>query len=301
MNNYNKIIEVLDIRFVDAKNIEVLKPVLIDNNYGIENHLILVTGGEIKFGPKQEIASKGDLIFIPNGKPISISYGLKDPVIFSKDDFLTSKSQYFKQYTDNPQEENHYSFVAFQAKAFNSVNFFSSMDIPAFIIDKKNPLGKLVIDVNEELSSTRKIGVERVVKILTDKIVIDIIRYITDNELFVKQLSTNSSYFKDPRLLKIFTYIKENLANDLSNKTLAKVINISDDYIGQFFRVMTKINPQDYIEYQRMEAAVILLRTSKMSIKKTGQAVGYRDTAYFCRRFKMMFGITAGKMRKRDH
>jgi len=28
--------------------------------------------------------------------------------------------------------------------------------------------------------------------------------------------------------------------------------------------------------------------------------VGYKDTAYFCRRFKMMFGIPAGKMRRRE-
>ena len=31
-----------------------------------------------------------------------------------------------------------------------------------------------------------------------------------------------------------------------------------------------------------------------------GAEVGYKDTAYFCRRFKMMFGIPAGKMRRRE-
>ena len=60
------------------------------------------------------------------------------------------------------------------------------------------------------------------------------------------------------------------------------------------------INPQDYIEYQRMEEAVNLLRTSKKSIREIGREVGYKDTAYFCRRFKMMFGIPAGKMRRRE-
>jgi AraC-like DNA-binding protein len=64
--------------------------------------------------------------------------------------------------------------------------------------------------------------------------------------------------------------------------------------------MLTGINPQDYIEYQRMEMAVNLLRTTKKSIREIGQTIGYKDTAYFCRRFKMMFGIPAGKMRRRE-
>jgi AraC-like DNA-binding protein len=81
---------------------------------------------------------------------------------------------------------------------------------------------------------------------------------------------------------------------------LANVANVSEDYVGQYFKMLTGINPQDYIEYQRMEAAVGLLRTSKKSIRAIGADVGYKDTAYFCRRFKMMFGIPAGKMRRRE-
>jgi AraC-like DNA-binding protein len=116
----------------------------------------------------------------------------------------------------------------------------------------------------------------------------------------VEQLATNSNYFKDPRLIDIFAYIKDNLGDDLSNKILANVANVSEDYVGQYFKMLTGINPQDYIEYQRMEKAVNLLRTSKKSIREIGKDVGYKDTAYFCRRFKMMFGIPAGKMRRRE-
>jgi AraC-like DNA-binding protein len=49
-----------------------------------------------------------------------------------------------------------------------------------------------------------------------------------------------------------------------------------------------------------MEAAVELLRTTKKSIRDIGKEVGYKDTAYFCRRFKMMYGLPAGKMRRRE-
>jgi AraC-like DNA-binding protein len=298
MEDYNKIIESLEIRFIKTKNINILRPVTIENNYEVENFLIYVAKGEIRFGKEKEAAREGDVIFVPGGRAISISYGKGDPTILSKDDFLSNKDQYLKSFNSNPAKE-YYTYVAFEAKAFDSVNFFSSLDIPPFKIGDNENLVDLIHKINHEFSST-DIGSERVVKVLTENMVVELIRHIINRSLFVEQLATNSTYFKDPRLIDIFTFIKENLAYDLSNKVLAGVANVSEDYVGQYFKMLTGINPQDYIEYQRMEAAVNLLRTSKKSIRDIGKSVGYKDTAYFCRRFKMMFGIPAGKMRRRE-
>lgn len=298
MEDYNKIIESLEIRFVKTKNINILRPVTIENNYEVENFLLYVDAGEIRFGKDKELAEKGDLVFVPGGRAISISYGKGKPTILSKDDFLSYKDQYLKSFTKEASDE-YYSYVSFEAKAFDSVNFFSSLDIPPFVIKDDFKLSGLLRQINNEDKSS-DVGSERVVKVLTENLVIELIRYILENGLFVEKLATNSTYFKDPRLIDIFTYIKENLSDDLSNKILANVANVSEDYVGQYFKMLTGINPQDYIEYQRMEAAVNLLRTSKKSIRDIGKTVGYKDTAYFCRRFKMMFGIPAGKMRRRE-
>ncbi len=299
MEDYNKIIESLQIRFVKAKNINILKPVTIENNYEVENYLLLVTGGEIRFGKEKVVAKQGDVIFVPGGRPISISYGSGNPTILSKDDFLTNKDQFLKSSSGQVTGEEHYSYIAFDAKAFDSVNFFSSLDIPAFKIEENYKMASLIKQINDESYGSMP-GKDRIVKVLTENMTIELIRYILNNSLFVEKLATNSTYFKDPRLIDIFTFIKENLSDDLSNKVLANVANVSEDYVGQYFKMLTGINPQDYIEYQRMEAAVNLLRTSKKSIRDIGKEVGYKDTAYFCRRFKMMFGIPAGKMRRRE-
>jgi AraC-like DNA-binding protein len=299
MEDYNKIIESLEIRYVKAKNINILKPVKIENNYEVENFLVLVTAGEIRFGKEKEVAKVGDVVFVPGGRAVSIAYGSGNATILSKDDFLTNKDQYLRSYTTEPQSEEHYSYVAFDAKAFDSVNFFASLDIPCFKIEEHFKLAAMIQQINDEGSGSMA-GKDRMVKVLTESMVIELIRHILNNGLFVEKLATNSTYFKDPRLIDIFTFIKENIAEDLSNKILANVANVSEDYVGQYFKMLTGINPQDYIEYQRMEAAVNLLRTSKKSIRDIGKAVGYKDTAYFCRRFKMMFGIPAGKMRRRE-
>lgn len=302
MEDYNKIIESLGVRYLKSRNIKIVEPVNIDNFYDVENTLIVVNNGDIYFGEDQEKVAEGDMLFVPGGKAIPVTFGSISAGKISNEEFISNKKKYLQNATDtevNDFDINGFSQIMFEAKVFDSVNFFSSLNITPFAIRKSSQMAELIRTIIAEDNST-KAGKSRVIKNNTDSLVVELIRYILDNRLFVEQLVTNSTYFKDPRLIDIFNYIKDHIGGDLSNKTLAKVANVSEDYVGQYFKMLTGINPQDYIEYQRMEAAVELLRTTKKSIRDIGHQVGYKDTAYFCRRFKMMFGIPAGKMRRRE-
>ncbi|WP_367913805.1 helix-turn-helix domain-containing protein [Leadbetterella sp. DM7] len=302
MEDYNKIIESLGVKFGKARHINILQPIKIRNFYDVENTLLVLYNGDVKIEGIDEKVKPGDILFIPGGKPCTITYGSGEARPISYEEFMTQRDVYFEPMTD-PEEigivKNSFGLVAFEAKVFDSVNFFSSLDIPPFFIPQNAKLAQLIKEILVE-DFTDQAGRGRVISIKTEEAVIELVRHILRNQLFVEQLATNSTYFKDPRLIDIFTYIKNNLAGDLSNKQLANVANVSEDYVGQYFKILTGINPQDYIEYQRMEEAVNLLRTTKKSIRAIGGEVGYKDTAYFCRRFKMMFGIPAGKMRRRD-
>ena len=300
MEDYNKIIESLSVRFIKANNIRILKPVTIANFYDVENTIVLLNKGAIRFGGDGESVKEGEVLFVPGGKSVSLTYGTGSAVTLTNDDFINNKETYFQSYNhERGTTDESFSFINFEAKVFDSVNFFASLDLPAFVISGNSLITSLIKIVLAE-NTSEKPGKGRIVKINTDYLVVEIIRHILSNGLFVEQLATNSTYFKDPRLIDIFGYIKHHLGGDLSNKTLASVANVSEDYVGQYFKMLTGINPQDYIEYQRMEKAVNLLRTTKKSIRDIGKEVGYKDTAYFCRRFKMMFGIPAGKMRRRE-
>ena len=303
MEDYNKIIESLGVKFIKARNIRILQPIRIKNFYDVENSLLILDKGAVSFGEEETPVEEGDMLFIPGGKMISVTYGnAEKPKAVNNEEFMTHRELYFDQNTDASQigmQPNSFGMVAFEAKVFDSVNFFTSLDIPPFLIKRDDKLAATIREILEEdLSDAIDKG--RIIKIKTEVILIEVIRYIIEIRLFVEQLATNSTYFKDPRLIDIFAYIKDHLGGDLSNKVLANVANVSEDYVGQYFKMLTGINPQDYIEYQRMEAAVGLLRTTKKSIRAIGSEVGYKDTAYFCRRFKMMFGIPAGKMRRRE-
>jgi AraC-like DNA-binding protein len=302
MEDYNKIIESLGVHFKKANNIKIKQAITIENYYDVENALFRINKGEIRYTDEGRVAKKGDLLFVPGGKNIKITFGEDGEISLTNDDFISKKEDFFESLTFDEvkkAEEDNFSYVNFDAKVFDSVNFFASLDIPPFLIKDEHQICQTIDTILQESSSGLP-GSDRIIMLVTDQLVVEIIRYILVNNLFVEQLATNSTYFKDPRLIDIFSYIGENLSGDLSNKNLANIANVSEDYVGQYFKMLTGINPQDYIEYQRMEEAVNLLRTTKKSIREIGHEVGYKDTAYFCRRFKMMFGIPAGKMRRRE-
>lgn len=302
MEDYNKIIESLSVHFKKANNIKIKQAITIENYYDVENALFRINKGEIRYADEGRVAKKGELLFVPGGKNIKITFGEDGEISLTNDDFISKKEDFFESLTFDEvktAEEDNFSYVNFDAKVFDSVNFFASLDIPPFLIKDEHQICQTIDTILQE-SSSELPGSDRIIMLVTDQLVVEIIRYILVNNLFVEQLATNSTYFKDPRLIDIFSYIGENLSGDLSNKNLANIANVSEDYVGQYFKMLTGINPQDYIEYQRMEEAVNLLRTTKKSIREIGHEVGYKDTAYFCRRFKMMFGIPAGKMRRRE-
>lgn len=300
--DYNKIIESLGVKFAKARHIKMLQAITIKSFYDVENTLMVLYDGHVKLTGNEDGVQPGDLLFIPGGKHASITYGTGTPKVVTNEELMTKRDLYFESLStvDNiGSVPNSFGLIAFDAKIFDSVNFFNSLDIPPFFIKQHALLADLMKRAIAEDFENHP-GRGRVLANLTELIVVEVVRHILKQGMFVEQLATNSTYFKDPRLIDIFAYIKDNLNGDLSNKQLANVANVSEDYVGQYFKMLTGINPQDYIEYQRMESAVTLLRTSKKSIRAIGAEVGYKDTAYFCRRFKMMFGIPAGKMRRRE-
>ncbi len=302
MEDYNKIIESLGIKYLKSNNIKVSTPFVLKDYEETENAILFLKKGIVRYGKDQDQLKEGTAVFIPANRVTTLSFGEVDDksVQLNLEEFGFKQAEYFRS-ADSEDITNvvaDFTMVIFETKVFDTVNFFTTLDIPAFPIENTS-VNNCIYDIVKE-SKDQRVGNQRAIKLKTDSLVIEVIRHILEKRLFVEQMATNSTYFKDPRLIKLFKHIKDNLGGELTNKALSDIADVSEDYVGQYFKTLTGINPQDYIEYQRMEYAVKLLRTTKMSIRDIGQTCGYKDTAYFCRRFKMMYGIPAGKMRKRE-
>ena len=155
-------------------------------------------------------------------------------------------------------------------------------------------LNSIIKEVSNDLP-----GHQKVIESITNQVVFELIRNILSEQPLFSSIEENFKFFNDEKILDLFLFIDENISKDLSNKILSDHLNISEDYVGQFFRNNIGFSPQDYIEHRRMEKAIKILREKTDAIKVISNDVGFKDTAYFCRRFKMMFGVQAGKMKKR--
>lgn len=66
MEDYNKIIESLGVKFIKARHIRMLQTITIKNFYDVENSLMILYDGEVLFA--NEKIEVGDMLFIPGGK-----------------------------------------------------------------------------------------------------------------------------------------------------------------------------------------------------------------------------------------
>ncbi len=91
MEDYNKIIESLGVRFIKAKNIKLLQPIHIKNFYDVENTIVLLHQGEISFGAEKEKVKEGDILFVPGGKLVSLTYGGSNQTSLKNEEFVSKK------------------------------------------------------------------------------------------------------------------------------------------------------------------------------------------------------------------
>ena len=148
MEDNNRIIESISISFIKARNINILHPVTIKNNYDVENSLIYVSKGGICYGKDKEQVEEGEVLFIPGGKQLALTYGKGKTDNLTKDEFLTNKEKYFQTLKDDSFDQEGISYVSFDSKVFDSVNFFASLDITSFVIRNNPKLISIIREIN---------------------------------------------------------------------------------------------------------------------------------------------------------
>lgn len=162
MEDYNKIIESLGVRYIKSKNIKILQPITVENFYDVGNTIILLHRGEISYGEDKTKLNEGELLFIPGGRLTSVTYGKNNPVKLTNEDLLNNRDKflsYNKNFSHVGLETDSFSYVTFEAKVFDSVNFFASLDIPPFVISNTDKLSETIIEtVKEEMTEYPEIG-----------------------------------------------------------------------------------------------------------------------------------------------
>ena len=289
----------LSISLKKCSIITLKKSFTIANFYDIDNTIIYPIDGKLRYGKNKKTLEKNSALFISSHNTQTLSFGSTRAKTLAYEDFIDKKPKYICEDLESNSNLRSEKFlvISIDVKAYDLINIFHSKYVGIDVFNSKNILLTLSLISNE--LKNRPVGFNNVIDLMSTKLVYEIIRFFLSNQPLFSGIEENYKYFSDEKILNLFSFIESNLNKELSNKVLSNHLNISEDYVSQFFRNSIGFSPQDYIEHKRMEKAIELLRNEKNAVKVISNEVGYKDTAYFCRRFKMMFGVQAGKMRKR--
>lgn len=303
-NNFNRIIDSLEVRYFKAGIREVIKPVCLQNDHEQKNILVQINSGHFLAGKNYNLLKPNSFYFIPAGQPIYFMHGQSSQYkVFNNCGFPSRevREQFLKPVSIQHAidlEKDVFSLLGFDVLIYGAIPFFSILELPCIGIPFDEEMSYLIRNIIIE-DEANKIGRLSLIDNLTKEVTIHICRHIHSRPEFEKNIE-KLDFLLDRRLVNIIHYIQANLDKDLSNETIASLAYVSKDYIGQFFKTLTKNNLQEYIENQRLEKAHYLLRTTNDNVQEISHQVGFKDPAYFSRRFKLKFKINANHLRKQE-
>lgn len=117
---------------------------------------------------------------------------------------------------------------------------------------------------------------------------------IAESELNPAYISPEQS----DRLERVMEHIGQNLAeSQLTVETLASLAGMTTAWFRKLFLAKYGMQPSKYIKSQRIKTAKNLLIATGLSTEEIALHAGFSDSAYFCREFKRVVGMTPGQYR----
>jgi len=100
------------------------------------------------------------------------------------------------------------------------------------------------------------------------------------------------------RLQRVFAYIRENIARDVSVAELAKTVGMSQYYFSKLFKMSTGTTPHQYVMRQRVERAQEMLREGRTALATVATQVGFETQSHFTSVFRHLVGVTPKRYRE---
>lgn len=104
----------------------------------------------------------------------------------------------------------------------------------------------------------------------------------------------------DNLLSKIFSFVEENYTNECSLKKLSAATGYDYSYLSRYFKKITGISYNDYLNAYRLNNAGHLLRNSDITILRCAEECGYTSLRTFNRNFKDFYGTTPMQYKKQN-
>lgn len=94
-------------------------------------------------------------------------------------------------------------------------------------------------------------------------------------------------------------YIQSHLAENLTVETIAANAGYSPSYFSHVFHKETGVSPYHFVVKSRMDYAMQLLQTTRLSVQDIAFQVGFNSTANFCYAFRKEKGMSPHEYRQK--
>ncbi len=120
---------------------------------------------------------------------------------------------------------------------------------------------------------------------------------ILDNS--VEKEDAISRFSSIGRLLPVLEHIWGNMDKNITRKTLAEILSLSETRFHYVFKEAMGVPPMKYLKEERLRKAYLLILTTNNSLNEISMAIGYADYTNFTKQFKAHFGETPRDIRGR--
>lgn len=98
--------------------------------------------------------------------------------------------------------------------------------------------------------------------------------------------------------IRIIEYIHENITETITLDELAKIVNLSKEYMCTMFKKNVGLGIVEYINYNKVEESKYFLKYSNMSISDIAFLFNFNNPGYFSNVFKKQTGLTPRQFRQ---
>ncbi|MBQ8509373.1 MAG: helix-turn-helix transcriptional regulator [Clostridia bacterium] len=100
------------------------------------------------------------------------------------------------------------------------------------------------------------------------------------------------------QIWKILDYIQKKYSTPITLTELAAIAEMSENYVGIYFKTHTGMRFTDYLNQTRLFHAAMLLKETYLTVKEIAYRVGYGSPEYLTRQFNTAFGTSPTEFRK---
>ena len=114
-----------------------------------------------------------------------------------------------------------------------------------------------------------------------------------------KYLEKDPTSCSERYLTDAIHYIRAHYAEDITGKSVASSLGISESYLGKLFRQQMGYTFLEYLTMHRIYVSLDLLSKTDLKTYHIADMVGYKDARHFSDIFKKLVGVTPTQYRNR--